>query len=82
MTKRNKLLAAMRHHPGGDFTIQDLKTLADHYGVAMRQPGTSHVTFSHPHHVEILTVPARRPIKAIYIKRFIAFLEELDHEKD
>jgi hypothetical protein len=49
MTKRNKLLAAMRHHPGGDFTIQDLKTLADHYGVAMRQPGTSLTLLSHIH---------------------------------
>ena len=82
MTKRQKLLARMRANPRGDYTIENLKAIAEHYGIIFRQPGTSHVTFSHPRRPEILTVPARRPIKPIYIKNFIAFIEEIEHEKD
>ena len=63
----------MRNSPR-DWTIEDLKTLAKRHGVDWRQPGTSHVTFSHSASPP-LTVPARKPIKPIYVTKFIALLE-------
>ena len=48
---------------------------------ALRQPGTSHVTFSHPG-LPPLTVPAHKPIKPIYIIRFLALLDALEEGHD
>jgi len=45
------------------------------------QPGTSHVTFRHPSGAK-LTVPARRPIKQVYVKKFLGLIDEVAHEKD
>jgi hypothetical protein len=39
-----------------------------------RQPGTSHVTFSYSG-LPPLTVPAHKPIKPIYVIKFVALLE-------
>ena len=74
MSKINKKILAMKNNPKGDWVISDLKVLADKYGIAYRQPGTSHVTFRSPDGRK-LTVPAHKPLKAIYIKLFIKFIE-------
>jgi hypothetical protein len=76
MARLDKLLAAMRRNPRGDWRIEQLKALADRYGIAWRQPGTSHVTFRS--RGDKLTVPARRPIKPIYIRKFLALIETLE----
>jgi hypothetical protein len=73
----DKLLAAMRHNPRADWRIEQLRTVADQYGIPHRQPGTSHVTFRPPRG-DKLTVPAQRPIKAVYIRNFLAMLEALE----
>jgi hypothetical protein len=49
MARIEKLLAAMRRNPSADWRIEQLKAIADRYGIAHRQPGTSHVTFRPPH---------------------------------
>lgn len=74
MSKINKKIMAMKNNPKGDWVIEDLKSLADKHGIVYRQPGTSHVTFRSLNGRK-LTVPAHKPIKAIYIKLFIKFLE-------
>ncbi|MCB0060242.1 MAG: hypothetical protein M9936_20825 [Caldilinea sp.] len=56
-----------------DWRIDDLKTVARAYQVEWRQRGTSHVVFVRADG-RTLPVPARRPIKAIYIKKFIEFI--------
>jgi len=66
VAKADKLLAQMRNNPR-DWTIGDLKRLAARYGLAWRQPGTSHVTFSSDKGGH-LTVPAHKPIKPIYVE--------------
>jgi hypothetical protein len=43
----------------------------------VRKSGGSHVTFEHPRSQVILSVPARRPIKPIYIKHFIALIDRV-----
>lgn len=69
MTKADKLLERMRNNPR-DWSIEDLKTLAARHGIEWRQPGTSHVTFSSTG-VMPLTIPAHKPIKPIYVSRFV-----------
>lgn len=80
MARLDKLLGAMRRNPRADWRIEQLKAIADRYGISYRQPGTSHVTFR-PERGEKLTVPARRPIKSVYIRRFLAMIEteEMDN---
>jgi predicted RNA binding protein YcfA (HicA-like mRNA interferase family) len=68
MAKREKRLRRMRDNPRDDWTIEHFKSLAEKYGVKWRQPGTSHVTFVAPNG-EMLTVPAHKPVKPIYVKK-------------
>lgn len=80
MTAASKILRRMRNNPTG-WRIEDLKTVADRFEVEYRQPGTSHVTFRHPSGAK-LTVPARKPIKPVYVKRFVKLIDEVTDEKD
>lgn len=74
MTKINKKLVAMRNNPQNDWKIEDLKNIAQRYGIKFRQPGTSHVTFTTCSGL-CLTVPAHKPIKSIYVKRFVELID-------
>jgi hypothetical protein len=40
--------------------------------------------FEHPDVIEALSVPAHRPIKPIYVQRFVRFIEAIrsTHERD
>lgn len=75
MSKIGKLLEKMRRNPR-DWTIDELKTMADRLGIIYKQPGTSHVTFRAKAGL-MLTVPAKKPIKPIYIKRFLELVDLL-----
>lgn len=72
MEKREKLLDRMRNNPR-DWRIEDLKTLADHYGITDDQSG-SHVTFRSKDGRRA-TVPAHKPIKPVYISQFLSLIE-------
>ncbi len=80
MASADKILARMRNHPMG-WRIEDLKAVADRLGITYRQPGTSLVTFRHAAGMKV-TVPARKPIKPVYVKRFLEMIDEVTHEKD
>lgn len=80
MSKSDKKFKAMKTNPQNDWRIEDLYSLAERYNVDYRQPGTSHVTFS-CRNGRCLTVPAHKPIKAIYIKRFVELIEGLQKEE-
>ncbi len=79
MSKRNKLLEKIRINPR-DWRIEDLKKLANDYNMTVRQPGTSHVTFTKVGTEVRLTVPSHKPIKPIYIKKFIELIDKLEEE--
>jgi len=66
----------MRANPR-DWRIQDLKVVAARYSIDHRQHGTSHVVFRHPG-AGMLTVPSARPIKPVYIRRFLAMIDLLE----
>lgn len=75
MSKAAKQIEKMRNNPR-DWRIEDLKAVADRVGLEYRQPGTSHVTFR-ANSGQKLTVPAKKPIKAIYIKMFVELIDEI-----
>lgn len=77
MTQKSKKLQKMRQNPR-DWTIDDLKTVADEYSIEWLHDGGSHVVFRSPGG-EHLSVPAHRPIKPIYIKQFLILLDRLWH---
>jgi len=58
-----------------DWRTEDLKSVADAFGLVYRQPGGSHVIFRHPNGA-MLSVPARRPIKPVYVRKFVRLVEE------
>jgi hypothetical protein len=58
-----------------DWRIDSLKSVADAFGVVYRQPGGSHVIFRHLNGA-MLSVPARRPIKPVYVRKFVSLVEE------
>ncbi len=76
MSKAEKLLRKMQANPR-DWRIDSLKTVARDYGIVWRQRGTSHVVFVRMDG-RTLPVPAKRPIKPIYIKKFIRFVLDED----
>ena len=72
MNTAAKLLKAMRHNPL-DWRIEQLQTVARQHGVEWRHDGTSHCVFIRTD-VTTLPVPAHRPIKPIYVKKFVALI--------
>jgi hypothetical protein len=72
-----KLLEQMRNNPRGDWTIRDVETVCRQHGANCRPPrgGGSHYTVSHRAMPSILTIPFKRPIKAVYIRRLVDFID-------
>ena len=79
MGKADKLLEKMRNNPS-DWRIDDLKVIANKFDLKFRQPGTSHVTFSKGRYR--LTVPSHKPIKKVYVKKFILMIDSLEEDND
>jgi hypothetical protein len=76
MANALKLLSKMRNNPQ-DWRIEQLEVIADYYGINVRKSGGSHVVFDHPQWIELLCVPAHRPIKPIYIKKLLLLIDLL-----
>lgn len=76
MSKAAKLLARMRRNPR-DWRIEDLEALASRHGLEARKPGGSHAVFFHRTTGRQLSVPAKRPIKPVYVQAFVALLDEI-----
>jgi hypothetical protein len=72
-----KLLAKMRNNPRSDWTIADVETLCRMFDIhcSASRSGSSHYKVSHPTSAEILTIPFKRPIKAVYIRKLVAFVD-------
>jgi len=75
MSSADKILKKMKQNPQG-WRIEDVKTVAAHHGIEIRNPGGSHVILMKEDLAKILSVPARKPIKEIYIKKLIKMIEE------
>lgn len=73
MNTAAKLLQAMRNNPF-DWKLAQLQTVARQNGIDCRHEGTSHCVFVRDDG-KTLSVPASRPIKPIYIKKFLELVE-------
>ncbi len=71
---RDKLLGQIRNNPAGSWSIANLKTIASQNGIDFRQGATSHVVFI-AEDGRTLVVPDHRPIKPIYIRKFVKLVE-------
>ena len=70
------LLERMRRNLAGDWHIRDVEALCREYGLLFRAgKGTSHSHVKHPSAREILTIPARPPIKPVYIRNLVRYIE-------
>jgi hypothetical protein len=76
VAKRFELMA---RNPGGNWTISDIETACRENGLISFQPpwgSDSHWKISSPYLDGILTVPARMPIKPLYIRAFVGFVRK------
>ena len=75
-----KKIAKMHANPR-DWRIEDLQAVADSIGLEWMSRGGSHVVFRSPcgDHV---TVPAKRPIKPIYIGKFLNLVDSIVEQND
>ena len=57
--------------------IEELQAVAEENSVEWRRPGRggSHVIFSATGVREIVSVPAKRPIKPVYVKQFVSLID-------
>lgn len=78
MTSADKLLAQMRQSPAGDWTIGDVQRVCHRLGWECLPPsgGGAHWKVTSPKIAAILTIPAKRPIKPVYIRRLLMMIEE------
>lgn len=81
MAKSEKILNKMKAN-SKDWRIEQLESIAKQYGVGIRKSGGSHVIFDHNDWVELLSVPAHRPIKPVYVKKFVALIEKLEVDNE
>jgi len=79
-----KLLDKMRNNPRDDWTIQNIQTLCGQEGLDCLPPsgGGSHWQVRHPLVNDVLTVPAHRPIKPIYVKRLVQLVAAVRAAKE
>ena len=83
MSQAAKRLEAMRRNPKGDWTIEDVRVVCRLKGVACEAPaGGSHYDLSHPSQRDILTIPFRKPLKPVYIRLLVAFVDAVEDHDD
>jgi hypothetical protein len=70
-------LDRMRTNPRADWKIADVEAVCREYGVLVEPPrgGGSHFKAHYPGMREYVTVPSRRPIKPVYIRQLVRFIE-------
>jgi hypothetical protein len=72
-----KTLERMRSNPRADWQMGDVAKACKEAGVACMKPtGGSHFKIGNAHRGRRLTIPARRPIKPVYIEMLVKFLDE------
>jgi hypothetical protein len=73
----SKRLDAMRRNPAGDWRISDIVDVCRDYGLVCLSPraGGSHYKIAHSSQREILTIPFKRPIKPVYIRKLVDYID-------
>ena len=77
MTAGGKLLERMRANPR-DWRIEDIAAACRAHGIECAPPRKgSHYKIKHDRMPEILTIPAHRPIKPVYIRELVKFIDRV-----
>ena len=76
MSAHEKLFARMRNNQR-DWRIDDLKAVANRFGIDWRNEGGSHHVFSFMGVDDDVCVPAHRPIKPVYVRQFVALVDKV-----
>jgi hypothetical protein len=70
------LLGEMKRNPQGGWTIKDVETVCGQHGLICSAPKRgSHYKVNRPGYRAIVTVPFKRPIKPVYIRRLVYLIE-------
>ena len=71
----------MRVNPR-DWRIEDVAALCSGFGVGCTPPRNgSHYKIKHVAMASILTIPAHRPIKPVYIRELVKFIDTVQEDK-
>jgi hypothetical protein len=77
VARGEKLLDNMRRNPR-DWSIADIAVLCDSFGIDCTPPKKgSHFKVKHARMPVILTIPANRPIKPVYIRALVRFVDSV-----
>jgi hypothetical protein len=73
----SKRLERMRANPKADWEVADVEALCREFEVLIEPPrgGGSHFKVHYPGMREYVTVPSRRPIKPVYIRQVVQFID-------
>jgi len=75
MGRGKDVLRRMRENPAGDWRIEDVQVVCREFGFTCRAPRRgSHYRVSCPGVPELLVIPGRRRLKAVYVKRFVSMV--------
>lgn len=81
MANGQKLLERMRNNPS-DWRIEDIAAVCDGFGIACTPPRKgSHYKVKHVDMAEILTIRAHRPVKPVYIRELLRFIDAVQGAK-
>ncbi len=78
--KRLARLEEMRANPRGDWRISDVETVCRQHGIVCEpaRGGSSHYKVGHPRMRSKLSIPFARPIKPVYIRELVAFIDAVE----
>ena len=79
MGTAEKTMEKMRRNPR-DWRIEDVQVVAKRYRLLTRAEGGSHHVFSYPDIAESVTVPAHKPIKPVYIRKFVKLIDKIKRQ--
>jgi len=79
MSNVEKIVQKMTTNPR-NWQINHLENIAEHYQLNIRKSGGSHVVFGHKDSDIVVTVPAHKPIKPVYIKKFLTLVRSVTGE--
>jgi hypothetical protein len=70
------LLERMRGNPRGDWTIADVERLCRQTGLRITPPRRgSHYKVRDPRGALVMTIPAHRPIRPVYIRQLVDLVD-------
>ena len=76
MSKADKVIQKMRDNPK-NWKLDSLEAIAKRLDIRVRKSGGSHAVFMHEDSALVVTIPAKRPIKPVYINQFLALIDDI-----